>query len=40
MLVEIMSNFPSKAHEEDYFLNLDVLDNVNGSSSVGDTSGS
>ena len=34
-----MSNFPSNTHQEDYFLNLDELDNVGGSSSVGDTSG-
>ena len=38
MSVEMASNFPSNTQEEDYFLNVDALDNVGGSSLVGDTS--
>ena len=40
MCVEMESKFSSNMHKEDYFCNLDALYNIDGSSSVGDISGS
>lgn len=40
MSAEIISNFSSSAHEEDYFLDLDTLDNAGGLASMSSTSGS
>ena len=37
MSVDMESKFSYNAHEEEYFLNLDALDNAGCSSSVGDT---